>query len=400
MPVVRTRAKRKRPSVWRRYRGVFVAFVAVVGVVVLYVLLLGPGSKPKLPVAARAVGGAPLAASDSMAMAGNPDAAPRDRAAALPPIRLPADDAPHATGMEWWYYNGHLQGAGGARFAYHVAIFLHDGMVRHTVFHVALTDLRSGKRYTRQIRTAGLPSDKNLPGYSFDYQGWRVSGAGGNHVVSIQEKDFALDLVLKDASPPVLHQAASTATPGVLDFGSGGVSYYYSRPRMQASGTVDVGGTRLPVQGDVWFDHQWGDFDGGGLAWNWFALQLDDGADVMLYQLFSGKGVPILTMGTVTRNQVTVPLSATDISMRPQGVWVSPRTGIRFPAEWELSLPMGVVRVKPVQADSEFDARETTFNVYWEGSVRVSGAAQGKGFLEMSGYDHVPSLQPGAARSQ
>jgi hypothetical protein len=36
--------------------------------------------------------------------------------------------------------------------------------------------------------------------------------------------------------------------------------------------------------------------------------------------------------------------------------------------------------------------------VYWEGAVRVSGAVQGKGFLEMSGYDHVRSLQPGAAK--
>ena len=396
MPVVRARTRRKGPSLWRRYRGVFVACVAVVGVVVLYVLLLGPGSKPRPSVAAasRDAVGAPMAATSPTAVPATAGASPRDRTAAFPPIRLPADDAPHTTGMEWWYYNGHLQGAGGARFAYHVAIFLYDGMVRHTVFHAALTDLRTGKRYTRQIRTAGLPSDKNLPGYSFDYQGWRVSGSGGNHVVSIQEKDFALDLVLKDAAPPVLHQAAGTATPGVLDFGPGGVSYYYSRPRMQASGTVDVGGTRLPVQGDVWFDHQWGDFDGGGLAWNWFALQLDDGADVMLYQLFSGKGEPILTMGTVTRNQVTTPLSAADVGLRPVGAWASPRTGIRFPAEWELSLPMGTVRVRPVQADSEFDARQTTFNVYWEGAVRVSGAVQGKGFVEMSGYDHVPSLQP------
>jgi predicted secreted hydrolase len=392
MPVTRERARRKKPSLWRRYRGAVVACVAVVGVVVLYVLLLGPGSQPIAPQAT------PLPASYPALPSSNPGVPPRERTAALPPIRLPADDAPHATGMEWWYYNGHLQGAAGAQFSYHVAIFLHDGMVRHTVFHVALTDHRTGKRYTRQIRTAGLPSDKNLPGYSFDYQGWRVSGAGGNHVVNIQEKDFALDLQLKDAGPPVLHQAAGSATPGVLDFGSSGVSYYYSRPRMQASGSVAVGGTRLPVQGDAWFDHQWGDFDGGGMAWNWFALQMDDGADLMLYQLYDSKGTPTLTMGTVTRNQVTTALTAADIRLRPQGVWVSPRTGIRFPAGWELSLPMGVVRVTPVQPDSEFDARETTFNVYWEGAVRVSGAAQGKGFLEMSGYDHVRSLQPGAAR--
>ena len=41
MPVVRARTRRKGPSLWRRYRGVVVACVAVVGVVVLYVLLVG-----------------------------------------------------------------------------------------------------------------------------------------------------------------------------------------------------------------------------------------------------------------------------------------------------------------------------------------------------------------------
>jgi predicted secreted hydrolase len=384
MPITRerTRTRRKKPSLWWRYRGALAACVAVAGVVMLYVLLLGPGST------------SPAASSPGAA------AAPRERTASLPPIRLPADDAPHATGMEWWYYNGHLQAAqGGAGFSYHVAIFLHDGMARHTVFHVALTDHRTGKRYTRQMRTAGLPTDKTRPGYSFDYQGWRVSGAGGAHAVSIQEKDFALDLQLHDPAPPVLHQAAGSTTPGVLDFGGSGVSYYYSRPRMQATGTVQLAAAApLPVRGDAWFDHQWGDFDGGGMAWNWFALQMDDGADVMLYQLYDNKGAPSLTMGTVTRQQVTTALTAADIRMRPQGVWVSPRTGIRFPAAWELSLPMGEVRVTPVQVDSEFDARETTFNVYWEGAVRVSGAVQGKGFVEMSGYDHVRSLQPGAAK--
>ena len=38
--------------------------------------------------------------------------------------------------------------------------------------------------------------------------------------------------------------------------------------------------------GEVWFDHQWGNFEASRLAWNWFALQLDDGSSVMLYQLF------------------------------------------------------------------------------------------------------------------
>jgi len=40
---------------------------------------------------------------------------------------------------------------------------------------------------------------------------------------------------------------------------------------------------------------------------------------------------------------------------------------------------------------SEFDARTTTLNVYWEGAVKLSGSHRGVGFMELSGYH--PSVQ-------
>jgi predicted secreted hydrolase len=40
---------------------------------------------------------------------------------------------------------------------------------------------------------------------------------------------------------------------------------------------------------------------------------------------------------------------------------------------------------------SEFDARTTTLNVYWEGAVKLSGSHHGVGFMELSGYH--PSVQ-------
>lgn len=49
-------------------------------------------------------------------------------------------------------------------------------------------------------------------------------------------------------------------------------------PRMAAEGTLTIDGKAVPVTGDVWFDHQWGDFEAAQLRWNWFALQLTDGA--------------------------------------------------------------------------------------------------------------------------
>ena len=178
----------------------------------------------------------------------------------------------------------------------------------------------------------------------------------------------------------------------MLDFGSGGISYYYSRPRIAARGSVTTAGTRHAVQGEVWFDHQWGDFDGAGLAWNWFALQMDDGSDLMLYELFDKQGQRVMTTGTVVSAKGVVALGANDIHLTPEGNWTSQKTHIGYPAAWQVRLPQGTLNVQPLRADSEFDALETTFNVYWEGAVAVTGAATGKGFLEMSGYDRKQAL--------
>jgi hypothetical protein len=52
------------------------------------------------------------------------DGGPAERTAALPPLDLPADDAAHGSGMEWWYYNGILDAANGERYAFHVAVFV------------------------------------------------------------------------------------------------------------------------------------------------------------------------------------------------------------------------------------------------------------------------------------
>ncbi len=375
---VRVRVRARRRKVWLRYLGPLASLLVVLGVVWLYGQLLGDA--PQTPGAA-----VPAAAL------------PQERTAALRPVVLPQDDAPHATGMEWWYYNGHLRGDNGEAYSFHVAVFLHDGVVRHTVFHGSLNDHRSGQRFTGQLRTAGIPTSKTVDGFDFKHEGWRVAGAGAVHSLAVHDKNFSIDLDLRDAGQPLLHRAAGSNTPGLLDFGPGGISYYYSRPRIAAKGSVTTAGTRHAVQGEVWFDHQWGDFDGAGLAWNWYALQMDDGSDLMLYQLFGSQGQLITTTGTVASAQGVRALAASDIQLVPQGRWTSPKTRISYPAAWQVRLPLGTLNVQPLRADSEFEALETTFNVYWEGPVAVTGAATGKGFLEMSGYDRTQA--PGAVVS-
>ncbi|RYF30813.1 MAG: hypothetical protein EOO26_14440 [Comamonadaceae bacterium] len=327
-------------------------------------------------------------------------ARPVERTAALPPLSLPADDAPHGSGMEWWYYNGILNGPNNDRYAFHVAVFVANGLVKHTVMHTALTDLQTGKRYARQNRTGGMPAKGTANGFDFGQDGWQVASANGTHTLKAALDNASITLQMKDANEPIAHRAAGSATPGLLDFGSAGISYYYSRPRIATEGAISIGGKPpVKVTGEVWFDHQWGDFDVTQLGWNWFALHLADGSDVMLYELFDRDGRSVLTAGTVSDAKGgTLPLKASDIVLTPQKRWTSPHTGVDYPVEWQVKLPSGTFEVKPFIADSEFDSRETTRNIYWEGAVRVAGSQAGEGFVELSGYERLKAPAATAAK--
>ncbi|VTU45472.1 lipocalin family protein [Variovorax sp. PBL-E5] len=318
---------------------------------------------------------------------------PAERTAALAPVNLPADDAPHGSGMEWWYYNGILDAATGQRYAFHVAVFVANGLVKQTVMHVALTDLQTGQRYADQGRTGGLPAQHVANGFDFRQDDWQVAGSGPSQKLRAAFEGVSIALDLTDSHAPILHRAANSATPGLLDFGQSGISYYYSRPRMAAKGEITVGGKPAQVSGDVWFDHQWGDFDVLSLGWNWFALHLADGSDVMLYQLFDAQGHKVMTAGTVSNAKGSVPLKPEDVELTPVTTWTSPHTRIPYVVEWRVRLPSGVLNIKPFVADSEFDAGRTTANVYWEGPVKVTGSIDGQGFLELSGYDRLNAAQ-------
>ncbi|MBS0339227.1 MAG: hypothetical protein JSS56_01785 [Proteobacteria bacterium] len=328
-------------------------------------------------------------------------AAPAERTAALPPLNLPADDAAHASGMEWWYYSGILDAQpGGGRYAFHVAVFVANSLIKHTVMHVALTDLQTGQRRMQQSRTGGLPAKPTQGGFDFQQEGWRVTGSGTSHAIRANFDGIELELQLQDDQPVMAHRATGSGTPGLLDFGESGISYYYSRPRMAAEGLLRVGThAAVQVRGPVWFDHQWGEFDVTQLGWNWLALHLSDGSDVMVYQLFDREGRSLVTTGTVSKAGSLRPLAPGEVQLTPQRHWTSPRSKIDYVVEWALRLPSGEHRVQPFFDDSEFDASTTSANIYWEGPIKVSGSSQGEGFMELSGYERLKkTLPPAAAR--
>jgi predicted secreted hydrolase len=76
----------------------------------------------------------------------------------------------------------------------------------------------------------------------------------------------------------------------------GNASYYLSWTRMPLSGTLRLaeGEARLAVRGEGWMDREWSTSALGSmhLGWDWFSLQLDDGRDLMFFELRRDDGLP------------------------------------------------------------------------------------------------------------
>jgi predicted secreted hydrolase len=172
---------------------------------------------------------------------------------------------------------------------------------------------------------------------------------------------------------------------------AGNASHYYSLPRLRARGAVQVDGESSEVEGLAWMDREWGTsaLSPGVAGWDWFALHLSDGRDLMFYRLrnVDGSASPFSGGSLIDAHGTREELSAADAELTVLREWQSPKTGTRYPVAWRLAVPKGGI---DVTIEPRLDDQEIDLSVrYWEGAVRAattSGAPAGDGYLELAGY--------------
>jgi predicted secreted hydrolase len=217
-----------------------------------------------------------------------------------------------------------------------------------------------------------------------------MQGGGGEFDLAVDMPGYAMRLEAATTKVAALHDGY-----GYIDYGNGTASYYYSWTRLDVSGALDLGQGPLPVTGEAWMDHQWGNFetfeDGG---WDWFAIQLEDGTDVMLYLIRDAEGRTLRVDGSVVSPTGGLSiLGEGDFLVNAEGEWTSPETGITYPSSWTIEVPDHelTLRVTPSLPDQELDTRATTGVIYWEGEAVVEGTFRGQpvagyGYVELTGY--------------
>jgi predicted secreted hydrolase len=389
---------RSSPSA-RRARSWLLLAGAVVAVTVL-ILWARPQPAP-------APGRIAAAVSVTSALGGG-DVGGFARAVAPRDFSFPRDHGPHPEfRTEWWYYTGNLRATGGRHVGFELTFFRHAlapgvvarasawGTTQMYVAHFAVTDTEAGRfhAYARSSRGAlGLAGAEGQP-FRVWLEDWFAEGQGPAGLpmrLFAAEDGTAIDLRL-DSSKPVVLQGERGLSPKGPE--PGNASYYYSLTRLTARGTVRLDGLSLPVEGLAWMDREWSTSAlGRQLAgWDWFALQMDDGRDLMLFQLRARDGsIDPRSAGTlVDPRGGTLPLARDDVRIEVLATWRSPRSGVTYPARWRLvdaSRDL-VLEVTPRMADQELMVGTR----YWEGAVLVQGragsrAVTGRGYVELVGY--------------
>ncbi len=322
-------------------------------------------------------------------------------------FRFPSDHGPHPDYRnEWWYVTGNLDGEDGERFGFELTFFrfsLSPGSSAfiesswHTnqvyIAHFAVSDINAdqfhvAQRYSRG--SAGLAGATAEP-FKVWLDDWSIKSVESPGVWRLQANgdSFEIELELVPLKPPVLNGknglSQKSAEPG-------NASYYYSISRLQSDGNIQIADRNYAVSGLSWFDREWSSsaLSDEQQGWDWFALQLSDGSELMFYQIRRVDGsVDFLSAGTwIDAAGNTIELDNGEVSISVKDYWRSERGG-RYPAAWAIQIDSldTTLNVTSAMADQEL----ATNVRYWEGAVDVSGTSSkrkvtGRGYVELTGY--------------
>ena len=323
---------------------------------------------------------------------------PFERAETARAFRFPEDHGAHPTfRSEWWYVTANLTAEDGRAFGVQFTIF-RQALAAETappdnpwssqqvyLAHFAISDVAAGEHTEAEWLSRAHPALAGADGTPpvVRVGGWRLTFDESGFDVAATHSDIAVALRF-DATKPVVAQGDA----GLSRKSPGNASYYYSFPRLTVRGTLRSQDGQHAVTGLAWFDHEWSTsvLSDAQTGWDWFALHLRDGRDLMAFRLRRADGMrdPFDHGVIVAADGSHRGLTHEDFTLTPVRWWAD-ADGVRWPVAWHLDT--GGERLV-IRAAFE-DQRMQTLISYWEGVVWISneeGERLGEGYMELTGY--------------
>jgi predicted secreted hydrolase len=305
---------------------------------------------------------------------------------------FPRDHGPHADfRIEWWYVTANLTGPDGRDYGVQWTLFRSALAPREEtgwsspqiwMGHAALTTADQhfvAERWARGgIGQAGVEAE---PFHAW-IDDWEMRGPMlGEVTMSAAGGEFSYELDLKADRPFVPQGEAGYSVKSA----AGQASRYYSQPFYEARGTLTLPSGTVPVTGTAWLDREWSSrpLTESQTGWDWFSLSFETGERFMGYRLRDREAPPYAVATWIAPDGTPEPYP--DGAFTAEPLETREVAGRPVPVRWRVRLPDRRLDVE-VEALNP-DAWMTTSFPYWEGPIRVTGSHEGRGYLEMTGYE-------------
>jgi predicted secreted hydrolase len=263
--------------------------------------------------------------------------------------------------------------------------------------HSALTSSQTHLTHEKWSRRHSEFAEVKLDPYQIRLDNWHwqsETNALFPATLTVENPDFSYRLQL-NSQAPLQYQGVNGYS---LKSRDGEVaSYYYSQPFIEISGEINRNGKVERVTGQGWLDREWSSqfLTKTQQGWDWFALRLNDGSTLMLFQLRdqspaeSAKNAPISAFYSARRmfadgtgRNINSTDNPNDIQMTPLK-WQHTVNG-GYPVSWQVKIPSENIdlTITPLNPNSAMPLSTP----YWEGPVQLSGSHMGTGYMELTGY--------------
>ncbi|GAP10582.1 predicted secreted hydrolase [Bellilinea caldifistulae] len=331
------------------------------------------------------------------------------RAEAPMVFEFPKDHGAHNDFQtEWWYYTGNLASETGRRFGYQLTFFRRAivppdmrtgrpsewGVEQVYLAHFGFTDVENDQFYASEKigrGAAGLAQAIGEPAYQVWLDDWQVVQIGDNqYEMKAKTDQVAIELELRNLKGEILQGDRGYSRKGEE---AGNASYYISQTRLETRGEIRILNEQFEVSGLSWMDHEFSSSALGEdqVGWDWFALQLNNDMELMLFTLRKSDGsIDRFSSATlILPDGQTRQFTSDQFLVEVKDQWKSPKTGAVYPSAWSIRIPSVdlILDLRPLVSDQEL----VVSYIYWEGAVYAEGKigeqiVSGYGYVELTGY--------------
>ncbi|XBQ17615.1 MAG: lipocalin-like domain-containing protein [Oceanicaulis sp.] len=311
---------------------------------------------------------------------------------------FPKDHGPHPDyRIEWWYLTAVLQGEDGREYGAQWTLFRSalapedgEGFASPQLYmgHAGLTTPEAHFHAERLARGGvGQAGVETGPFRAFIDEWEMVSTAETGDAlddltVFARGPDFAYRLDLIAEGPIVFHGEDGYSVKSA----AGQASYYFSQPFFTVEGVISLpGGEEVDVTGQAWLDREWSSqpLSEDQRGWDWVSLHFGDGSKLMGFQLRQTGGTVYTSASFITPEGDLTAYEDGALALTP--LRTAEVAGRTVPVTWRVELPARGIDVE-IDALNDQSWMATRFS-YWEGPVSISGSHDGRGYLEMTGYE-------------